>query len=106
MDFSELRRDRQSAATTAEEPRSQRRRIPYLDWLRIVSLLGVFVFHAVHPFDTFEWHIKNQDQSETLSLILAFLFPWGLGLFFMIAGAGAFLSLNIRGTEEVLKRAR
>ena len=26
-------------------------RLHYLDWLRVLLILGVFMFHALHPFD-------------------------------------------------------
>ena len=26
-------------------------RLYYLDWLRVLAIFGVFLFHAVHPFD-------------------------------------------------------
>lgn len=28
-------------------------RLHYLDWLRVLAILGVFFYHAVHPFDMF-----------------------------------------------------
>jgi peptidoglycan/LPS O-acetylase OafA/YrhL len=27
-------------------------RIHYLDWLRVLAILFVFLFHAVHPFES------------------------------------------------------
>jgi glucans biosynthesis protein C len=78
-------------------------RISHLDWLRILAVLGVFLFHAVHPFDTFDWHVKNVQQSEAISLLLAFLFPWGLGFFFLIAGAASFLALRTRTTGQYVQ---
>jgi len=26
-------------------------RLHYLDWLQVLAVLGVFLFHAGHPFD-------------------------------------------------------
>ena len=51
--------------TEVRQPPSAR--IHYLDWLRVLALLGVFLYHAVHPFDTLDWHVKNADQSELLT---------------------------------------
>jgi peptidoglycan/LPS O-acetylase OafA/YrhL len=42
-------------------------RLHYLDWLRVIAILGVFLFHAVHPLDLGEWHIKNAEQSTALT---------------------------------------
>jgi hypothetical protein len=56
----------------------------------------VFLYHAVHPFDTLAWHVKNADQSQLISVVLVFFSAWGLGLFFLLAGAGALFSLRSR----------
>jgi hypothetical protein len=71
-------------------------RIHHLDWLRVLALLGVFLYHGVHPFDTMDWHVKNAEQLEALTIALFFLYPWGMGLFFLLAGSGAFFSLRSR----------
>ena len=34
-------------------------RLYYLDWLRVLAILMVFLFHAVHVFDFGSWQIKN-----------------------------------------------
>ena len=36
-------------------------RLHYLDWLQVLAVLTVFMFHAVHPFDYLDWHIKNAE---------------------------------------------
>jgi peptidoglycan/LPS O-acetylase OafA/YrhL len=86
----------QSAAPPGQVLRQPSERIHYLDWLRVLALLGVFLYHAVHPFDTLDWHVKNAEQSELITGLLVFFYPWGLGLFFLLAGAGACFSLRSR----------
>ena len=49
------------------------RRLYYLDWLRVIAVIGVVIFHAVHPFDTVDWQIKNSQQSMLITVILLFL---------------------------------
>jgi glucan biosynthesis protein C len=71
-------------------------RLSYLDWLRVIAVLGVFLFHAVHPFDLTAWHIKNAEQSVAVTFFIAFLFPWGMPFFFLLAGAGSFFALRRR----------
>jgi len=39
--------------------RAIRARVHYLDWLRVLAVLGVFLYHAGHPFDTTGWHVKK-----------------------------------------------
>lgn len=76
-------------------------RLHYLDWLRVSLILGVFLYHALHPFDeTIDWHIKNDEQSIVVMLILILVIPWGLPLFFMVAGAGSKFSLRRRTSRQ------
>lgn len=77
-----------------------RARLTYLDWLRAIALLGVFVYHCLQPFSTDEWHVKNTELSEALSIPIAFFGSWGLGFFFLISGAGACLALRWRSVGE------
>jgi len=71
-------------------------RLHWLDWLRVIAILGVFLFHAVHPFDVTDWHIKNAEQSDLVTVFIVFLFPWGMPFFFLLAGAGSRLALRRR----------
>jgi peptidoglycan/LPS O-acetylase OafA/YrhL len=71
-------------------------RLYYLDWLRVIAILGVFLFHAVHPFDLTDWHIKNAEQSAVITFFIAFMFPWGMPFFFLLAGASSFFALRRR----------
>jgi glucan biosynthesis protein C len=71
-------------------------RLHYLDWLRVLAIFGVFLFHAVHAFDISPWTIKNAELSETVTVFLGLLFPWGMPFFFLIAGAGSWFALRRR----------
>jgi len=82
-------------------------RLYYLDALRVIAILFVFLFHAVHPFDLNSWHVKNIEQSLTLTVILVILWMWGMPFFFMIAGAGSWLALRRRSAKEfAIERTR
>lgn len=76
-------------------PRATTERVHPLDWLRVLALLGVFVYHTLRPFDTNDWHVKNAEQSEVVTILLTSM-AWGLALFFLLAGAGSGLALRWR----------
>ena len=60
----------------------------YLDWLQVVAIIGVFLFHAIHPFDDlYPWHIKNAESSFVVNIVIGFFTLWGTPFFFMMAGA-------------------
>ncbi|MGB7055604.1 MAG: acyltransferase family protein, partial [bacterium] len=69
------------AESQTEHSNKKSVRLHYLDWLRVLAILGVFLFHAVHPFDMFPWEIKNAEQSVAVTLFIVFLAPWGMPLF-------------------------
>jgi hypothetical protein len=84
----------------SESARRMSTRLHYLDWLSVLLILGVFLFHAVHPFDTIAWHIKNPERSEVLTYIIGFFFMWGMPLFFLVAGAGSHFALRRRSGRQ------
>jgi glucan biosynthesis protein C len=75
-------------------------RLYYLDWLRVIATLGVFLFHASNVFNTAKFEIKNAEVSETITLIQGFFFPWGMPLFFLVAGAGSWFALKRRSAAQ------
>lgn len=78
-------------------------RLWFLDWLRVIAVFGVFVFHTLRPFDDADWHVKNAQTSEGISITIAFLGLWGLAFFFLLSGAGAWLALRRRTAVGFLK---
>lgn len=75
-------------------------RLHYLDWLRVIAILGVFLYHAIHPFDLTDWHIKNAELSLPLTALLLFFSPWGMPLFFLVAGTGTWFALRHRTARQ------
>ncbi len=72
-------------------------RLHYLDWLQVLAILGVFLFHAVHPFDDLvDWHIKNAEKSILATFYTGFFNLWGMPFFFLMAGATSWYSLRHR----------
>ncbi len=78
-------------------------RLHYLDWLRVILIIGVFLFHALHPFDELiYWHIKNAQRSGAITAILLLIGPWGMPLFFLVAGAGSMFALRRRSNRQYI----
>ncbi len=74
-----------------------------IDWLRVIAMLAVFIFHCTRFFDTEGWHLKNSEQSYTLFvLVRGFIWPWVMELFFLLSGAGSWYALKSRTTTEYL----
>lgn len=47
-------------------------RLHYLDWLRVLATLGIFLFHASNVFSAAYFEIKNAESRETILIIQAF----------------------------------
>ena len=84
--------------STSSTPASVR--LHYLDWLRVLAILMVFFFHAVHVFDYGGWQIKNTDQSEILTIVLILLSLWGMPFFFLVAGSASWFALQRRTLRQ------
>jgi hypothetical protein len=75
-------------------------RLHYLDWLRVLALLGVFLFHTIRPFDFIDFHINNAELSLPATYFIVFFIPWGMQLFFLISGASTFFALKRRSFRQ------
>lgn len=81
----------------------QNQRVHYLDWLRVLAIGGVFLFHAAHVFDLFDFGIKNSEQSMVITVLVVFFFLWGMPFFFLVAGSASWLALRRRSAKEHLR---
>lgn len=67
----------------------------YIDWLRIILIISVFLFHTGMIFVSWEWHVKNDVlYGGALRYLMSFLHTWRMPLLFMISGAGTFFALR------------
>lgn len=67
----------------------------YLDWLRILAILGVLFFHSAMAFvSEWEWHIKNKETSNLLLEFNHWLSRFRMPLLFFISGAVAYFMLK------------
>ena len=80
----------------------------YIDWLRILLIISVYLFHVGMIFNTWDWHVKNDIiYGGLLRQAMIFLHNWRMPLLFMISGAGTWYALrNISPGRYLLERAR
>jgi hypothetical protein len=81
-------------------------RLHYIDWVRLLATIGVFLYHATRPFGHLEGQIKNDEISIVITVIfLLILGPFGMPLFFMMAGASTKFALKRRtGSQYAIER--
>ena len=74
-----------------------------LDWLRVLAILAVFVFHSGRFFDQGDWHVKNPTTYLGVQIWTTFLVNWIMPLIFVISGASTFYALGARGAGRFVK---
>jgi glucans biosynthesis protein C len=82
-------------ALPLKETAKMRERRYDIDWLRVIAMMAVFVFHCTRFFDTEGWHLKNLEQSEVLFIAMrGLIWPWVMELFFLVSGVGSWYALQ------------
>lgn len=77
----------------------------YIDWLRILLILSVFLFHIGMIFNSWDWHVKNDVTAGSKSVlwyIMVFMHEWRMPLLILISGAGTYFALGKRTSWQYL----
>jgi glucan biosynthesis protein C len=74
-----------------------------VDWLRVLAMGTIFLFHCARFFDYDDWHVKNLVLSHGLGIFVIFTAQWIMPLFFILSGIGAFYALGRRTTAAYVK---
>jgi peptidoglycan/LPS O-acetylase OafA/YrhL len=77
-------------------------RLHYIDWLRMLAMLAIFLFHCNRFFDQGGWHLKNADLSIVSSMFTGLLDLWLMPLFFLLSGVGSWYALKFRNGGQYL----
>jgi hypothetical protein len=83
-------------------------RLYYIDWIPLIAIFGVFIYHASRPYIMQEWLLQNDTQSIALTLLfLIFLGSFGMPLFFFVSGASSRFALRKRtGSQYAMERVK
>jgi glucan biosynthesis protein C len=74
-----------------------------LDWLRVLAILAVFVYHSGMFFSLDDWHVKNPTTYSSVEIWVSFLRDWMMPLIFLISGASLFFALGKGGAGRFVK---
>lgn len=75
----------------------------YLDWLRILSILGVLIFHSAMPYVAEDdWHIKNAETSSLMLESNLFLHLFRMPLLFFISGTVSYYMMQRRSAVNFI----
>jgi peptidoglycan/LPS O-acetylase OafA/YrhL len=74
-----------------------------IDWLRVIAMLAVFIYHCTRFFDIEGWHLKNAEQSLVVFVLTSgLIWTWVMELFFLLSGVGAWYALKSRTGGQFL----
>jgi glucan biosynthesis protein C len=74
-----------------------------LDWLRVLAILTVFIYHTTKFFNSEDWHVKNPTSYLVMDVLETTLANWILALIFAISGASLFYALDKGGAGRFIK---
>jgi len=76
-----------------------------LDWVRVITMLMLLLFHSGRLFNWTPWHLKNAQTAIGIEAYIHFFDYWGMPMFFLVAGAAVWFSLVVRRPGQfVLER--
>jgi glucan biosynthesis protein C len=75
----------------------------YLDWLRVLGILLVFVYHSSRFYNVEDWNVKNNIWYPVVELWNGFATTFMMPLMFVISGASLFYALGKSGFGKFLK---
>lgn len=74
-----------------------------LDWIKVLAMLFVFLYHCSMFFNSFDWHIKNNLINHTYIEFFSLLAGnWIMPIFFVVSGMAAYYALNRRTAKTFI----
>ena len=68
--------------------------VAWIDWLKVLVIVGVFAYHAAQPFVLTTWVVVDREKSLVLSALAGLGYLFGMPLMFLLAGAASWLALR------------
>jgi glucan biosynthesis protein C len=75
-------------------------RMLWLDWVRVLAMGMIFLFHSSRPFAPPSWHVMNPTPDLGFTLFDVFVAGWIVPLFFAVSGIAVYFSLAKRSTSQ------
>lgn len=73
-----------------------------IDWLRVLAMLMIFLFHNARFFDYEDWHIKNNRPDFGMSIFVDFVSQWIMPLFFILSAISVYYALDSRNNRAFI----
>jgi len=73
-----------------------------IDWLRVLAVIVVFLFHCAVFFSYEDWPAKNNTLDFGMTVFVSIVGQWIMPLFFILSAASAYYSLERRTSREYI----
>jgi glucans biosynthesis protein C len=72
-----------------------------LDWLRVIAILLVLVFHVGMIYNSWGWHIKSKNTSRFFDYWMMWAHTWRMPLLLLISGAGTYYAAGTKTLMQI-----
>ena len=70
-----------------------------IDWLRVLAMLTIFLFHCARFFNYEDWHVKNNQLDFGMSVFVEIVSQWIMPLFFILSAISVYYALDHRNNR-------
>ena len=81
----------------------EKKRYHDIDWLRVLGMLTIFLFHNARFFNEDDWHVKNFELDFGMSVFVAILDHFIMPLFFVLSAYAIYYALKKRTNAEFMR---
>jgi glucan biosynthesis protein C len=74
-----------------------------LDWLRVLAIFSVFIYHTTRFFNSEYWIVKNPTSNFIMDILETVMANWTIALIFVISGASLYFALGKGTVREFIK---
>ena len=75
----------------------------FLDWLRVIAIGFLLLFHTGMLFVGWGWHIENNETASALQMPMDIAHRLRMPLLFVIAGASVYFALRRNSVRQLLR---
>jgi glucan biosynthesis protein C len=73
-----------------------------IDWLRVLAMLMIFLFHCARFFNYEDWHVKNNRLDFGMSVFVEIVVQWIMPLFFILSAISVYYALDFRSNRSFI----
>jgi peptidoglycan/LPS O-acetylase OafA/YrhL len=82
---------------------TEKKRFYDIDWLRVLGMLTIFLFHNARFFNEDDWHVKNFELDFGMSVFVAILDHFIMPLFFVLSAIAIYYALKKPSNAEFMR---